>query len=60
MKANKVKVNFRYHNPNTDEETLIFVAKLFIEASRVKFEKVLRETAAQENHRNDAERTLAI
>lgn len=49
MKATKPKVNFRYHNPNTEEETLKFVTKLFIEASKVKFENVMRITALQEN-----------
>jgi len=43
----KNKVTFRYHNPNTVDETLKHVAKIFIEASRVKFENILRETAVQ-------------
>jgi len=46
---NRPKVNFRYHNPNTDDETLKILIKLFVEASRVKFENVLRKTAAQKD-----------
>jgi len=48
---NKPKINFRYHNPNTDEDTLKFVTKLFVQASRVKFESVLQNIAAQENEK---------
>jgi hypothetical protein len=42
----------RYHNPNTHEETLKYIAKIFIEASRVKFENILRETAVQTHNTN--------
>jgi hypothetical protein len=45
----KKKLNFRYHNPNTDEETLKFLTKVFAEASRVKFENVLQETVVPIN-----------
>lgn len=44
----KVNLNIRYHNPNTDEETLKHILKMFIEASRVKLENVL-QVAAEEN-----------
>jgi len=43
--VNKAKLNIRYHNPNTDEDTLKYISQVFIEASRVKFENILRETA---------------
>ena len=43
------KLMIRYHNPNTDEETLKLITKIFVEASRVKFETILRETAAESN-----------
>jgi len=46
---NRPKVNFRYHNPNTNDETLKIVTKLFVEASRVKFENVIRKTTAQKD-----------
>jgi len=50
-------VNFRYHNPNTDDETLKILTRLFVEASRVKFEDILRATALQAN---DIEETKEI
>ena len=51
--ANKSKINFRYHNPNTDDETLKHIIKICVEASRVKFENILRETAAQKDLKED-------
>jgi len=39
-------VNFRYHNPNTDEETLKITTKLFAEASKIKLENILRKNVA--------------
>jgi len=47
--ARKAKLNIRYHNPNTDEETLKYASKIFIEASRIKFENILREIAMKDN-----------
>jgi len=58
VKAAKPKLNFRYHNPNTEEETLKFVAKLFIEISRVKFENVIQNAAVQESE-NRVEKELS-
>ncbi|MCL2853718.1 MAG: hypothetical protein FWE20_11950 [Defluviitaleaceae bacterium] len=40
------KLNILYHNPNTDDETLKYIAAIFIEAGRVKLENILREAAA--------------
>ena len=47
--ANKNKVTFRYHNPNTDDETLKHLTQIFVEASRVKFENILREVVVKNN-----------
>ena len=55
---NKNKLIIRYHNPNTDEETLKYIAKLFTEAGRVKFEKMLRKAAANSNTNPVAEKEL--
>jgi len=49
VRKDKVKVNFRYHNPNTDDETLKTLTRLFVEASRVKFENILQETVTDES-----------
>ena len=44
---NKKKVTFRYHNPNTDEETLKYIVKIFTEANKEKFEQAILENAKQ-------------
>jgi len=41
----KQQLIIRYHNPNTDEETLKYITKIFIEASKLTFENILQETA---------------
>ena len=43
--ANKVKLNFRFHNPNTAEETANYILKIFLEANQEKLEGVLQEEA---------------
>jgi len=43
------KLNIRYHNPNTDSETLKYISQIFIEASRVKFENILQEMAIKDD-----------
>ncbi|MCL2253229.1 MAG: hypothetical protein FWC09_02190 [Lachnospiraceae bacterium] len=48
---NKTKLNIRYHNPNTEEETRKYIANIFIQASKIKFENILRET-----HENSVEK----
>ena len=45
--ANKIKLNFRFHNPNTVEETANYIAKLFVEVNQAKVERVLQEAAEQ-------------
>jgi len=45
--VNKAKLNIRYHNPNTNDETLKHISQILIEASRVKFEHILQENAAK-------------
>lgn len=45
--ANKTKLNFRFYNPNTEEETTDYIARIFIEVNQVKIERVLQETAEQ-------------
>ncbi|NBH71757.1 hypothetical protein D3Z51_06920 [Clostridiaceae bacterium] len=42
--ANKVKLNFRFHNPNTVEEAASYILKAFLEANQKKFERVLQES----------------
>lgn len=40
----KTKLNFRFHNPNSVEETAEYITKLFIEVNQAKVERVIRET----------------
>lgn len=37
------KLVFRFHNPNTEQETTQYISKIFLEASRVKWEERLAE-----------------
>ena len=38
----KQKLNFRFHNPNTAEETANYIVKIFIEANEKKVEQAIR------------------
>ena len=38
----KQKLNFRFHNPNTAEETANYMVKIFIEANEKKVEQAIR------------------
>ena len=53
------KITFRYHNPNTDDETLKHISKIFVEVSRVKFESILQEVAAPTNANEDTRESSA-
>lgn len=37
----QAKLNFRYHNPNTVEDTADYIAKVFVEANKVKMDSAL-------------------
>lgn len=39
------KLNYRFHNPNTEEETADYILKLFVEVNENKVERVLQEIA---------------
>ncbi len=53
--TNKIKLNFRFHNPNTVEETANYIAKLFVEVNQTKVERVLQEAAEQLQAQNRGE-----
>lgn len=46
---NKAKLKIRYHNPNTEEETRKYITNIFIEASKIKFENILRESSTEKS-----------
>lgn len=41
------KLNYRFHNPNSAEDTAEFLCKLLIEANAGKVERVIEEAAAR-------------
>ena len=41
--AQKRKLNYIFHNPNTPEETADFLADLFVEVNKAKAEESIRE-----------------
>ena len=44
---NKRKLNYRFHNPNSAEDTADFLCKLLIEANAGKVERAIEEAATQ-------------
>jgi len=42
--ATKAKLSFRFHNPNTDDETLKLLTRFFTETSQVRFEEMLQKS----------------
>ncbi len=43
----KTKLNFRFHNPNTAEEIVGYIAKIFLEVNKTKLEHILQEHIEQ-------------
>lgn len=41
----KKKLNYRFHNPNNEKDTIDLVLKVLIEANQDKVEKAIREDA---------------
>lgn len=56
--TNKVKLNFRFHNPNEVEETADYIMKIFVEVNKEKLQRILQknvggkvyQTAKAESH----------
>lgn len=52
----KRKLNYRFHNPNSREETADYIAKLFVEVNKDKVERVLQKEANKiENEETEKE-----
>lgn len=43
----KQKLNYRFHNPNSDEVTAEYIAKILVEVNRLKIEAALRSTGTK-------------
>lgn len=51
------KLNYRFHNPNSEAATADYILKIFIEANTPKVEAIIRNNAAAEAERkNEGER----
>lgn len=50
---NKRKLNYRFHNPNSAEDTAEFLCKLLIETNAGKVERAIEEVAAQCTEENE-------
>ncbi len=48
----KTKLNYRFHNPNSAEDTADFLCKLLIEANRGKVERAMERAALQDEERD--------
>ena len=44
---NKRKLNYRFHNPNSAEDTANFLCKLLLEANTGKVERAIEEAASR-------------
>lgn len=52
----KPKLEYRFHNPNTEEETADYILKLFVEVNANKVERALQEVVDTiENTENEKE-----
>ena len=47
------KLNYRFHNPNSAEDTANFLCKLLIEANAGKVERVIEEAARKSTDYNE-------
>ena len=47
------KLNYRFHNPNSAEDTANFLCKLLIEANAGKVERVIEEAARKSTDKNE-------
>lgn len=46
------KLNYRFHNPNSAEDTADFLCKLLIEANRGKVERAMERAVLQDEERD--------
>lgn len=52
-------LHFRFHNPNSAEETANYIAKIFIEVNQAKIDQVLQETAEKMEIQSEENRSLS-
>lgn len=44
----EIKLNYRFHNPNTDTETANYILKILIEANATKVEQTVQQLSVQQ------------
>lgn len=49
------KLNFRFLNPNTAEDTANYILRLLLEANRGKLEQTLRKASSERTRQRDRE-----
>ena len=54
------KLNFRFHNPNTSEDTADYIVKIFMEANKTKLERSLQEEATSQSCINNNEESYYV
>lgn len=47
----KTKLNIRFHNPNTEEETIQYIAKIFVEIGVQRLEKEIENTVKKKKYK---------
>lgn len=46
----KVKLNFRIHNPNTEDDTVRYIMQVFVDVGVQKLERAVKETAKNKEY----------
>ncbi|MEY8337737.1 hypothetical protein AALB16_06845 [Lachnospiraceae bacterium 62-35] len=57
--ANKPKLHFRFHNPNSAAEAASYIVKIFIEVNRAKIDRALQEMADRIEIQSEENRSLS-
>lgn len=56
--ANKSKLHFYFHNPNSAEETANYIVKIFVEVNQTKINRMLQETAEKMEAQSEENRSF--
>lgn len=54
-----MKLRFRFHNPNSAEETADYIAKIFVEVNKEKVDVILQEAAGKMEVPSKEDRSLS-
>lgn len=48
------KLTYHFHNPNSDEETVDYILKIFFEVNKTKLDRILQEESKKKNTENNS------